>query len=315
MDLVHKKRALVAGGAGFLGSHLVDRLLAEGFEVLAMDDFSTGSKTNIEHLKNEPNFRFVEQDVCNPIETKAKFDYIFHFASPASPQDFERIPLQVMRAGSIATFNLIERAKQDRSVFFMASTSEVYGDPVISPQPETYWGNVNSIGPRSVYDEAKRFSEALTMAYHRHEGVDVRIVRFFNTYGPRMRLDDGRVVPNFIYQALENKPLTVYGEGTQTRSFGYYEDSIEGVYRLARSSYQLPVNIGSQSEFTVIEFAKKVIELADSQSEIIYLPPLADDPQQRRPDTSRAKKELNWSPQWKIEDGLRETIASFRLRM
>jgi len=306
-------RVLITGGAGFLGSHLTDRWLERGADVVVVDNLVTGDLRNLDAARASGRLEFVNADVSEGIPVDGDVDWLFHFASPASPVDFTRRPFDVLRVGSVGTLNALEFANERGAKFFMASTSEVYGDPEISPQPETYLGRVNPIGPRAVYDEGKRFSEAAVMAYHRHKGMDTRIVRFFNTYGPRMRADDGRVVPNFVMQALRNEPITVYGEGTQTRSFGYVDDSIEGVLRLADSDCTEPVNIGSQWEFTVVDFARLVIQLTGSKSEIVHLPPLPDDPRQRRPDTTRALERLDWKPTTSLEDGLRATIEYFRL--
>ncbi len=306
-------RVLITGGAGFLGSHLTDRWLERGADVVVLDNLVTGDLRNLDAARASGRLAFVNADVSEGIPVDGDVDWLFHFASPASPVDFTRRPFDVLRVGSVGTLNALEFANERGAKFFMASTSEVYGDPEISPQPETYLGRVNPIGPRAVYDEGKRFSEAAVMAYHRHKGMDTRIVRFFNTYGPRMRADDGRVVPNFVMQALRNEPITVYGEGTQTRSFGYVDDSIEGVLRLADSDCTEPVNIGSQWEFTVVDFARLVIQLTGSKSEIVHLPPLPDDPRQRRPDTTRALERLDWKPTTALEDGLRATIEYFRL--
>jgi len=307
-------RAVVTGGAGFLGSHLIDRLVREGFHCVAVDNLVTGSWANLAH--HGPVVERVEQDACEPLRVEGDVDWVFHFASPASPKDFERIPIEVLKAGSVATMSALDLAVAKEARFMMASTSEVYGDPMVSPQPETYWGNVNPIGVRAVYDEAKRFSEAITMAYFRHRGLDIRIVRFFNTYGPRMRLDDGRVVPNFLTQALKGQALTVYGDGSQTRSFGYVDDIIEGVWRLAQSGFQEPVNIGTQDERTVLEFAKIVLAVTGSQSGIEFLPALPDDPQQRRPDATRACEVLDgWTPMMPLEAGLQKTAEYFLSRM
>ncbi len=304
-------RAVVTGGAGFLGSHLTDLLLSHGWEVVIIDNLITGSMRNINHLAGDSRVRFIKQDVSEYLYVEGGVDFVFHFASPASPVDFERYPIQVLKVGGMGTHKALGLAKAKGARFMLASTSEVYGDPLVSPQPETYWGNVNPIGPRGVYDEAKRYAEAMTMAYRNYHGVNTRMVRFFNTYGPRMRLDDGRVVPNFISQALRNAPITVYGDGQQTRSFGYYEDIIEGVYMLAMSDYKEPVNIGTDQERTVLDFAKKVIELTGSSSEIVHLPALTDDPRQRRPDLTRANTILGWSPKTDLETGLRKTVAYF----
>jgi len=308
-------RCLVTGGSGFLGSHLVDRLVAEGHTVVAMDNFVTGSRENLGHYEGDTRVQVVEKDASEPFDVEGDVDFVFHFASPASPKDFVRIPLAVIKAGSYATHNALELAERKGAKFMVASTSEVYGDPLVHPQPESYWGNVNPNGPRSCYDEAKRYAEAVTAVYRDHYGVDTRIVRFFNTYGPRMRLDDGRVVPNFVSQALRGEPLTVYGDGSQTRSFGYYEDIIDGVYRLAMSDVQDPVNLGTHEERTILEFAKAVIEATGSTSEIIHVDAAIDDPQQRHPDITRATTLLGWEPSTPLAEGLAKTIAYFRASM
>ena len=308
-------RAVITGGSGFLGSHLVDRLLAEGHEAVVIDNLITGSEENLAHLKGDPRLTFIRQDASQYLDVDGPVDFVFHFASPASPVDFERFPIPVMKVGALGTHNSLGLAKAKGAKFMLASTSEVYGDPLVSPQPETYWGNVNPIGPRGVYDEAKRYAEALTMAYHRFHGVNTRIVRFFNTYGPRMRLDDGRVVPNFIAQALRGEPLTIYGDGNQNRSFGYCSDTVDGVYRLAMSDYHEPVNIGSLHTRTILEFAEAVRDAVGSNSEIVHLPALVDDPRQRRPDLTRANSILGWYPTTSLEDGLTKTIAYFRSRV
>jgi len=311
-------RAVVTGGAGFLGSHLVEKLFGKGWEVVAIDNLVTGSWDNLSHLAER--IERIEQDVSEGIRIDGPVDFVFHFASPASPVDFTRIPIKVLKAGSLGTHNALGLAMAKGAKFMMASTSEVYGDPMISPQPETYWGNVNPIGPRSVYDEAKRFSEAMTMAYHNQHGVDTRIVRFFNTYGPRMRLDDGRVVPNFVKQALLGEPLTVYGDGHQTRSFGFYEDILEGVWRLATvnepdpplAPLAFPVNIGTEQERTVLEFAEAVLKATGSSSRIVHLDAAVDDPRQRRPDLTRARAVLKWEATTSLEEGLAKTVEYFR---
>ena len=308
-------RCVVTGGAGFLGSHLVDRLLAEGHSAVVVDNLITGSRENLAHLAGDSRLTFVEQDASEYLDISGPVDFVFHFASPASPVDFERFPIQVMKVGAMGTHKALGLAKAKGARFMLASTSEVYGDPLVSPQPETYWGNVNPIGPRGVYDEAKRYAEALTMAYRNHHGLDTRIVRFFNTYGPRMRLDDGRVVPNFIAQALRGEPLTVYGDGQQNRSFGYCDDTVDGVVRLAMSDYREPVNIGSLHTRTILEFAQAVLKTVGSKSEIVHLPAAVDDPRQRRPDLARAQRELGWNPTTSLEDGLARTISYFRERV
>jgi len=308
-------RSVVTGGAGFLGSHLCDRLLAEGHDVVVVDNLITGSLDNLSHLSGDARLTFIEGDISEPISIPGDVDFVFNFASPASPEDFRNYPIKVMKAGGVGTLHALGLAKAKGAVYLMASTSEVYGDPLVSPQPETYWGNVNPIGPRAVYDEAKRYSEALTMAYRHTHNMNTRIARFFNTYGPRMRLNDGRVVPNFIKQALLGEPLTVYGEGNQTRSFCYYSDLIEGVYRLALSDYMEPVNLGTEIERTILEFAEAVLKATRSDSQIVHMPALEDDPKQRRPDTTRAKEILGWKPTVSLEDGLAETIAYFKSRL
>lgn len=308
-------RALVTGGAGFLPSHLCDRLLAEGFSVLAIDNFITGSPDNVAHQKDNPNFEFIEGDVSEPFTVDGPIDYVFHMASPASPVDFLTVPVEIMMVNSNGTHNALKIAKDKGATFLMASTSEVYGDPLVHPQPEEYWGNVNPIGVRGVYDESKRFAEALIFAYRRKYGVDTRVFRIFNTYGPRMRLDDGRVVPNFIGQALRGEPITVYGDGTQTRSFCYVSDLIDGIYRLSQADKSVsgPINIGNPTERTMLEFAQEIKRLTESPSEIVFQPlPTADDPKQRRPDNTKAKAILGWEPKVSLEDGLRETIAYFQ---
>ena len=308
-------RTVVTGGAGFLGSHLVDRLLDDGHEVVIVDNLITGSLDNIAHLENDARVLFIMADISEPIVVPGPVEFVFNFASPASPDDFRNFPIPVMKVGGVGTLHALGLAKAKGAKFMMASTSEVYGDPTVSPQPETYWGNVNPIGPRAVYDEAKRYSEALTMAYRNWHNLDTRIARFFNTFGPRMRLNDGRVVPNFVKQALLGEPLTVYGEGSQTRSFGYVSDLIEGVIRLANSNYQEPVNLGTQEERTILQFAQAVIAATNSKSQIIHLTALVDDPQQRRPDTTRAKTILGWEPVVSLDEGLHQTIEYFKKKL
>jgi dTDP-glucose 4,6-dehydratase len=308
------KRALVTGGAGFLGSHLCDRLLAEGIDVVCMDNLITGSMTNIEHLLGRNGFRFVRQDVTDYIHVPGRLDYILHFASPASPIDYLNLPIQTLKVGSLGTHKALGLAKSKNSRLLLASTSEVYGDPQIHPQPESYWGNVNPVGPRGVYDEAKRFAEAITMAYHRHHGIDTRIVRIFNTYGPRMRAGDGRVVPTFINQALAGAPLSAFGDGSQTRSFCYVSDLIDGIWRLLVSDYADPVNIGNPAEMTVLEFANEVLRITESASEIVFKPLPVDDPKVRQPDITLAREVLGWEPRVPLAEGLRETIADFASR-
>jgi dTDP-glucose 4,6-dehydratase len=291
---------------------LTDRLIAEGWSVVVIDNLVTGSTDNIAHHAGNPKLRFICQDVTEYLFIDGDVDFVFHFASPASPIDFIRMPIPVLKVGALGTHKALGLAKAKNARFMLASTSEVYGDPLVSPQPETYWGNVNPIGPRGVYDEAKRYAEAMTMAYHHFHGLDTRIVRFFNTYGPRMRLDDGRVVPNFLHQALTGKPLTVYGDGSQTRSFGYVSDIVEGVWRLANADFHEPVNIGTQDEHTVLEFAKIVLEVTESASEIEFLPALPDDPKQRRPDLTRNQQVLNaWQPKVLLREGLKTTADYF----
>jgi dTDP-glucose 4,6-dehydratase len=308
---MNKQRALVTGGAGFLGSHLCDGLLGEGYTVVAADNLLTGRLGNIEHLRNDSRFEFVEKDVSLPGEWGA-LDYVFHFASPASPVDYARHGIATLRVGSYGTFEALETALGCGAKFMMASTSECYGDPLVHPQTETYWGNVNPIGPRSVYDEAKRFSEAVTMAYHRYHRVDTRILRIFNTYGPRMQINDGRVIPNFMWQALRGKNLTVYGDGSQTRSFCYVSDEVDGILRLARSAEHEPVNVGNPAEFTILECARKVIRTTGSASQIKFEALPQDDPKQRCPDISKAQRLLGWEPKVELESGLKLSLEYFR---
>jgi dTDP-glucose 4,6-dehydratase len=305
------KRALVTGGAGFLGSHLCGRLMDEGIDVICMDNLITGSLDNIESYFGRDGFTFVHHDVTNFIHVPGKLDYILHFASPASPIDYLKLPIQTLKVGSLGTHKAIGLAKSKGARFLLASTSETYGDPLVHPQPEDYWGNVNPVGPRGVYDEAKRFAEATTMAYHRHHGIDTRIVRIFNTYGPRMRAGDGRVVPAFICQALAGKPLTAFGDGSQTRSFCFVADLIEGIWRLLNSDYVDPMNIGNPAEMTVLEFAKEIIRITGSSSEVVFEPLPEDDPKVRQPDISLARRVLDWEPQVLLADGLKETIEFF----
>ena len=305
------KRALVTGGAGFLGSHLCGRLMDEGLEVVCMDNLITGSLDNIESYFGRKGFTFVHHDVTNFIHVPGNLDYILHFASPASPIDYLKLPIQTLKVGSLGTLKAVGLAKSKGARFLLASTSETYGDPLVHPQPEDYWGNVNPVGPRGVYDEAKRFAEAATMAYHRHHGVDTRIVRIFNTYGPRMRAGDGRVVPAFICQALAGKPLTAFGDGSQTRSFCYVADLIEGIWRLLNSDYVEPMNIGNPAEMTVLEFAKEIIRITGSSSDIAFEPLPEDDPKVRQPDISLAREVLDWEPQVLLADGLKDTIEFF----
>jgi len=305
-------RAVVTGGAGFLGSHLCDRLLAEGWEVLALDNLITGSEANIAHLGGNPKFRYEKKDVSEPLRVAGEVNYVFHFASPASPPDYLKYPIETLKAGSIATMHALDLTMEKKAKFLLASTSECYGDPDISPQSESYWGRVNPVGPRSVYDEAKRFAEATTMAYHRHHHADTRIVRIFNTYGPRMRLNDGRALPNFVYQALSGQPITVYGEGNQTRSFCYVSDLIDGIYRLSQSNERYPTNIGDPVELTILEFAERIRTEFPNAPKIIYEPLPEDDPKQRRPDISKAKRLLGWEPKVSLEEGLRHTLKYFK---
>jgi dTDP-glucose 4,6-dehydratase len=305
-------RAVITGGSGFLGSHLCDRFIAEGWEVLSLDNLITGVAANLaQHAKN-PRFRSEHVDVCEPLAVDGIVDYVLHFASPASPFDYLKYPIETMRVGSVGTQNALDLARAKKAKFFIASTSECYGDPDVTPQPESYWGYVNSIGPRAVYDEAKRFGEAMTMAYHRYFGVDTHIVRIFNTYGPRMRLNDGRALPNFVHQALTGKPITVYGEGQQTRSFCYVSDLIDGIYKLAMSDEHLPTNIGNPQEITILQFAEKIREHFENAPKIIFEPLPQDDPKQRCPDISKAKKLLGWSPKVNLKEGLDVTMAYFK---
>ncbi len=304
-------RVLVTGGAGFVGSHLCDALLAEGDSVVAVDNLLTGRASNLEHLAREPRFELVTRDICEPFEC-GRVEFVFHFASPASPVDYMTHGVPTLKVGSVGTFNALEVAKRHNAGFLLASTSECYGDPLQHPQKETYWGNVNPIGPRSVYDEAKRFSEAATMAYHRYFKVETRIARIFNTYGPKMQLNDGRVIPNFVKQALRGEALTVYGDGKQTRSFCYVSDEIEGILRLAHSSEHEPVNIGNPAEFTILECAQQVLAVTGSKSKIRYEPLPPDDPRQRRPDIRKARNLLNWQPKIDLATGLKLSLDYFR---
>ena len=307
-----KKTAVVTGAAGFLGSHLSDRLLAEGYRVVGIDNLLTGNLRNIEHLAGNQDFHFIHHDVTNFIYLPGEVHLVFHFASPASPIDYLQLPIQTLKVGSLGTHNTLGLAKAKGATYLLASTSESYGDPLEHPQKETYWGNVNPIGPRGVYDEAKRFAEAMTMAYHRYHKVDTKIVRIFNTYGPRMRLEDGRVVPAFIGQALQNQPLTVFGDGSQTRSFCYVSDLIDGIFRLSQSNYHEPVNIGNPREMTVLEFARQILEITGSQAPIDFRPLPTDDPKVRQPDISLARRLLAWEPKVPFEEGIVKTIAYFR---
>src|ERR1700704_681956 len=307
-------RAVLTGGSGFLGSHLCDRLLAEGWDVLAVDNFITGAKDNLSLLAKNKKFRFQKADVSKPLKVAGKVGYVLHFASPASPPDYLKHPIATMMVGSVGTQNALDLALAKNAKFFLASTSECYGDPQVSPQPEEYWGNVNPIGPRGVYDEAKRFSEAMTMAYYRYHNVDTHIVRIFNTYGPRMRLNDGRALPNFVYQALSGQPITVYGTGKQTRSFCYVSDLIEGIYRLMQSDEHEPTNIGNPQEITILEFAERIHTLLGATKPIVFEPLPQDDPKQRCPDISKARRLLGWEPKVNLEEGLRLTVESFKKR-
>jgi dTDP-glucose 4,6-dehydratase len=307
-----KPTSVVTGAAGFLGSHLTDLLLARGHRVIGLDNFITGSADNLAHLADNRDFKFIEQDVTEFIAIDEPVNYVWHFASPASPIDYLKIPIATLKVGSLGTHNALGLAKAKGARFLVASTSEIYGDPLVHPQVEEYWGNVNTIGPRGCYDEAKRFAEAMTMAYQREHGVETRIVRIFNTYGPRMRLNDGRVVPAFISQALTNKPLTVFGDGKQTRSFCYVSDLLEGIYRLMLSDYVLPVNIGNPTELTMLQFADAILKATKARSKIVFKPLPQDDPKQRKPDITKAKKLLRWEPQVPLNEGMKQTIAYFR---
>ncbi|WP_437920515.1 UDP-glucuronic acid decarboxylase family protein [Sphingobacterium sp. LRF_L2] len=312
MNTEEQKRILITGAAGFLGSHLCDRFILEGFHVIGMDNLITGDLRNISHLFKLPNFEFYQHDVSKFVHVPGRLDYVLHFASPASPIDYLRIPIQTLKVGSLGTHNLLGLAKSKSARILVASTSEVYGDPLVSPQSEEYWGNVNPVGPRGVYDEAKRFQEAITMAYHNFHGLETRIVRIFNTYGPRMRLNDGRALPTFIAQALEGENLTVFGDGTQTRSFCYVSDQIEGIYRLLLSDYSLPMNIGNPDEMTMNDMAKEIIALTGNASTVIYEKLPVDDPKQRRPDIEKAKRLLDWTPKINRQEGLQRTIDYYR---
>lgn len=308
-------RVLVTGGAGFLGSHLCERLLSQGYYVICMDNLITGDAENIKHLFPNPNFTYIQHDVTKYIDIDGELDWVLHFASPASPMDYLKYPIQTLKVGALGTHNTLGVAKAKGAKFMLASTSEVYGDPQVHPQPEDYWGNVNPIGPRGVYDEAKRFAEAITMAYHREHNIDIRIVRIFNTYGPRIRTDDGRVIPTFITQALKGEDLTVFGDGSQTRSFCYVDDLIDGILKLMDVEYHFPINLGNPQEITIIELAKLIIELTGSKSSIKFLPLPQDDPKIRRPDITRAKELLNWEPKVLLEQGLLPTIAYFKAKL
>jgi dTDP-glucose 4,6-dehydratase len=305
-------RAVVTGGAGFLGSHLCEHLLEHGWEVLSVDNMVTGVEKNLQHMVGNPRFRSMQHDVTRFIDIPGPVDYVLHFASPASPVDYLKLPIQTLKVGALGTHNTLGLALAKKAKYLLASTSECYGDPQVSPQPETYWGNVNPIGPRGVYDEAKRFAEAMVMAYHRAHGVDTHIVRIFNTYGPRMRLNDGRALPNFVYQALTGKPITVYGSGQQTRSFCYVSDLIDGIYRLMQSEEHAPVNIGNPHEITILEFAERIRTLLRSAVAIEFKPLPQDDPRQRCPDISKARRLLQWEPKVDLEEGLRRTLEYFK---
>jgi len=307
--------SVVTGGAGFLGSHLTDRLLAEGHRVIGVDNLITGNVANIEHLAGQEHYKFIKHDVSNYIFLPGEVDFIFHFASPASPIDYLEHPIPTLKVGSLGTHNALGLAKAKKATFLLASTSECYGDPLVHPQREDYWGNVNPIGPRGVYDEAKRFAEAITMAYHRYHHVDTKIVRIFNTYGPRMRLRDGRVVPAFIGQALRGEPLTIFGDGSQTRSFCYCSDLIDGIFRLSQSDFHEPVNIGNPREMTILQFAEEIIRITEARSTIEHRPLPVDDPKVRQPDITRAKNVLQWEPRVDFDEGIRKTIAYFRTRL
>jgi dTDP-glucose 4,6-dehydratase len=309
---MEKRIAVVTGGAGFLGSHLCDRLIKENMKVICIDNLLTGRLQNIEHLFGNESFQFIKLDVTNFIHVPSKINYVFHFASPASPIDYLKLPIQTLKVGSLGTHKALGLAKEKNAVFLLASTSEIYGDPQVHPQTEEYWGNVNPVGPRGVYDEAKRFAEALTMAYNRYHKLETRIARIFNTYGPRMRLDDGRALPAFISQALNGKDITIFGDGKQTRSFCFISDLIEGIYRLAISHESLPVNIGNPNEITIEDFAKEIISLTKSSSRIVYQDLPIDDPKVRQPDISRAKKILNWEPKFSRAEGLKITLEYFQ---
>ena len=308
---MNQRRAVVTGGAGFLGSHLCDALLGEGWNVVVVDNLLTGRRANLDHLRNEPRFEFVELDICEPFDV-GKVDFVFHFASPASPIDYAIHGIPTLKVGSLGTFHALDVAHKYGAKYLVSSTSECYGDPLEHPQKETYWGHVNPIGPRSVYDEAKRFTEAVTMAYHRYHNVDTRIVRIFNTYGPRMQLNDGRVVPNFMKQALRGEPLSVYGDGHQTRSFCYVSDEIDGFMRFSKSDEHLPVNIGNPNEFTILECAKMILKVTESKSQILYEPLPQDDPKQRCPDITKARQLLQWEPKIDLETGLRKSLDYFK---
>lgn len=308
-------RAVITGGAGFLGSHLCELMLERGWEVLCLDNLVTGSEANLAHLMPNPKFRFARHDVSRFIDVQGPVEAVLHFASPASPPDYLRLPIQTMKVGALGTHNSLGLALAKNAKYLLASTSECYGDPNVSPQPETYWGNVNPVGPRGVYDEAKRYAEAMTMAYHRYHGLNTHIVRIFNTYGPRMRLNDGRALPNFLYQALVGEPITVYGDGKQTRSFCYVSDLLEGIYRLLMSEEHEPTNIGNPRELTILEFAERVRKLVGATAPIVFHPLPQDDPKQRCPDIAKAKRLLDWEPKVSLEDGLQRTYEYFRTQL
>ncbi|MCX7833639.1 MAG: SDR family oxidoreductase [Ignavibacteria bacterium] len=306
------KRVLITGGAGFIGSHLCDKLINEGYHVIAMDNLITGTLKNIEHLFPLKEFEFYFHDVTKFVHIPGKLDYILHFASPASPSDYLKMPIHTLKVGSIGTYNLLGLAKEKKSVFLIASTSEIYGDPLVNPQNEDYWGNVNPIGPRGVYDEAKRFMEAITMAYHNYHNLDIRIARIFNTFGPRMRIDDGRALPNFMVQALKNEEVTVYGDGKQYRSFCYIDDMVEGIYKLMLSDYIYPINLGYPEMITLNHFAEEIIKLCNSKSKIVYKPLPVEDPKVRMPDITKAREILKWEPKITREEGLKRTLEYFK---
>jgi len=305
-------KILITGGAGFIGSHLCDFLIEKGHDVICMDNLITGNLRNIKHLRKNKKFKFVKHNVTKYIKINGKLDYVLHFASPASPIDYLEFPIQTLKVGALGTHNALGLAKDKKAKFLLASTSEVYGDPLVHPQPESYWGNVNPIGPRGVYDEAKRFAEAITMAYHRFHRLDTRIARIFNTYGPRMKADDGRVVPTFIVQALKNKPITIFGNGMQTRSFCYVSDLIDGIYKLMLSDVAEPVNLGNPEEYTILDFAKKIIKITNSKSRLVFKELPVDDPKLRRPDISKARKLLGWEPEINVDEGLKLTVEYFK---
>lgn len=306
------QKILITGAAGFLGSHLCDKFLKEGYHVIGMDNLITGNIKNIEHLFPSKHFEYYHHDVSRFVHVPGNLDYILHFASPASPIDYLKMPIQTLKVGSLGTHNLLGLAKEKKARMLIASTSEVYGDPTVHPQPEEYWGNVNPVGPRGVYDEAKRFQEAITMAYHNFHGVETRIVRIFNTYGPRMRLDDGRALPAFMSQALNGEDLTIFGDGSQTRSFCYVSDLIDGIYKLLLSDYHLPVNIGNPQEITLLQFAEEILKLIDTKSKMVFFPLPTDDPKQRRPDITKAKNILGWEPKVERSEGLKITLDYFK---